>query len=174
MNWEYCPYCGGNLRKEVDKSICESCSKHHYENPKSSVGVFLFDEEGRLVLAVRGLEPHRGKWAAVGGFVAIGESLEEAALREVKEETECNLGVDTTQLEYLASVYIEVAFMGYVTPVEVTIFGAKILSDHLEPHDDVSGFVRLTEDECDSKKIAWSKEMVPLVHSAFKWFKQNL
>lgn len=40
-----------------------------------------------MVLIQRGHEPFEGKWALPGGFVDFGESVEAAALREVKEET---------------------------------------------------------------------------------------
>ncbi|HNX69492.1 MAG TPA: NUDIX domain-containing protein [Candidatus Omnitrophota bacterium] len=50
--------------------------------------VFGLDEnELKVLLIERAMEPYRGKWALPGGFVQIDESLEEAALRELQEET---------------------------------------------------------------------------------------
>lgn len=47
----------------------------------------LIVNEGKIVLVKRGREPFEGKWALPGGFVDEGESVEEACVREAKEET---------------------------------------------------------------------------------------
>jgi 8-oxo-dGTP diphosphatase len=50
--------------------------------------IFGLDEEGLKVLLIkRNLEPFRGRWALPGGFVHTDESLDEAARRELREET---------------------------------------------------------------------------------------
>jgi 8-oxo-dGTP pyrophosphatase MutT (NUDIX family) len=56
--------------------------------PVAAVGVILVDDRGRILLQLRDshpLYPHH--WATVGGVVEAGESLEQAARREVLEET---------------------------------------------------------------------------------------
>ncbi|MBI3096755.1 MAG: NUDIX hydrolase [Planctomycetes bacterium] len=52
-----------------------------------------------VLLVRRGLAPFKGQWAIPGGFVREGETLEQAALRELREET----GVDEVYLEQLYS-----------------------------------------------------------------------
>ena len=65
---------------------------HTYKNPRAALTVdcvvFGFDEgELEVLLIQRALEPFKGKWALPGGFVKVDETLDEAARRELAEET---------------------------------------------------------------------------------------
>jgi len=51
------------------------------------VGGIVLDEAGRLLMIQRGTEPDLGRWSLPGGRVELGETDEEAAVREVREET---------------------------------------------------------------------------------------
>ncbi len=51
------------------------------------VDVVVTSEEGHVLLIRRGTDPYEGYWALPGGFVEVGETLEEAAVREAEEET---------------------------------------------------------------------------------------
>ncbi len=63
------------------------------ERPVVAVGVLLLDGD-RVLLVQRAKPPGVGLWTVPGGKVELGESLEEAGLRELKEETalSCKLG----------------------------------------------------------------------------------
>ena len=65
------------------------------ETPKLMVDVII-PSEGRVVLIRRGSDPYEGRWALPGGFVEVGETVEQAAVREVAEET--GLAVELTRL----------------------------------------------------------------------------
>ena len=92
----FCHQCGGNVllrhveAEHRDRLICESCGMVHYLNPRVvAAAVPEIDGAGgprRLLLMRRALEPRRGAWTMPGGFVDVGESTEEAALRESDEE----------------------------------------------------------------------------------------
>ncbi len=56
------------------------------DRPTVGVGAVLI-HEGKVLLIRRGKEPLRGRWLVPGGTVEIGETLEEALVREVLEET---------------------------------------------------------------------------------------
>ena len=62
-------------------------------------GGCLFDDRGRVLLQKRG---DSGKWGFPGGAIELGETPEEAAIREVKEET----GLDV-QVETLIGIYTD-------------------------------------------------------------------
>jgi 8-oxo-dGTP diphosphatase len=55
--------------------------------PALTVDCVVFDGEGRLLLIRRANEPFKGRYALPGGFVDAGETVEQAALRELREET---------------------------------------------------------------------------------------
>jgi ADP-ribose pyrophosphatase YjhB (NUDIX family) len=173
MNWKYCPFCGGSLQQSKDFSVCAGCGKHHYVNPKSTVGILLFDSNNRLVLAIRKEEPFKNFMDMIGGFVAIGESLEDGAKRETSEETGLTIGVDTSELEYIGSTYVEVEFMGYTTPVNSAVYCAVMYNEVLTANDDVAGFVRVDESDFQPEKQAWSKEVSPLVKKGFEWLRKR-
>jgi 8-oxo-dGTP diphosphatase len=68
--------------------------------PAVTVDVVIFrlhEDALKVLLIQRAFPPHKGKWALPGGFVNIAETLEEAALREMEEET----GVRDVYLEQL-------------------------------------------------------------------------
>jgi ADP-ribose pyrophosphatase YjhB (NUDIX family) len=56
------------------------------DQPIVGIGAVIA-HEGKIVLVKRGNEPSKGKWSIPGGLVELGESLEQAVIREVKEET---------------------------------------------------------------------------------------
>lgn len=57
------------------------------QTPRLTTDCVLFDERGRVLMVRRKNPPFEGQWALPGGFVDIGETVEEACRRELMEET---------------------------------------------------------------------------------------
>lgn len=64
--------------------------REYPEYPIASVGVVIV-KDGKVLLAQRGKDPARGRWTIPGGAIEVGETLHEAAKREIMEE--CNIEV---------------------------------------------------------------------------------
>lgn len=80
-------------------------SREYPERPVIGVGGVIVDR-GRTVLIRRGTEPLRGEWSIPGGTIEIGETLEDAVRRELREET--GLAVRVLELiELFDRIYME-------------------------------------------------------------------
>lgn len=89
---KFCYECGSPLAMQVlapddrERAVCSSCGYVHYQSPNILVGAFLFHKNTALWVK-RGTEPHKGLWTFPGGFLETGETVQEAAARELYEET---------------------------------------------------------------------------------------
>ena len=55
--------------------------------PTAAVGAVIWSPRGEVLLVKRGREPRKGEWSIPGGKVEFGETLRDALIREVEEET---------------------------------------------------------------------------------------
>jgi len=87
---KYCTYCGERIinKKEGDvmREYCPDCQLFFYDNPLPIVSTIVVKEKQVLLVKRRNL-PYKGKWCLPSGFAEIGESIQDAALRELEEET---------------------------------------------------------------------------------------
>ena len=100
---KFCPRCGAAI-PEPEFGARPTCPRGDFTwfaDPKLATGV-LVQRAGKLLLVRRNHAPALGRWAFPSGFVDAGEVVEEAAVREVLEET----GIEV-RLDGLIGVYSE-------------------------------------------------------------------
>ncbi len=143
---KFCPKCGsGKFKKAAGHSLkCSHCGFHFFINSAAAVAALITDDNGRLMLVTRGVEPNYGKLDLPGGFIDPGESAENAVRRELAEE----LGLKVNSLKYIESAPNEYIFS------EFTVFtldlAFKIIAkttNNLKPMDDILDYKFYAEDE---------------------------
>jgi ADP-ribose pyrophosphatase YjhB (NUDIX family) len=88
----FCMHCGQRLTSALPEGdrkrrmVCLDCGFIHYVNPRPVAGTLPVRPDGKLLLLRRAIEPRIGSWVFPGGFMDVGESAEEAAVRETMEE----------------------------------------------------------------------------------------
>src|SRR5438132_2616942 len=114
---KFCDQCGAAVRLRVPEGdtlpryVCAACGTIHYQNPKLVVGC-VPEHEGRILLCRRAIEPRRGFWTVPAGFMENGETLQQAAARECKEEAlaEVEIGTLLTVVHVLHAQQVHVFF----------------------------------------------------------------
>ena len=88
--YNYCPICATPLQTGMiegkKRKYCPECAFVDYKNPLP-VALAVAVKDKKFLLIKRGIAPKKGMWGSPSGFIEIGETPEEAYLRELKEET---------------------------------------------------------------------------------------
>ena len=93
---KYCSSCGDAVSKRIPdgddrhRHVCDGCDTVHYQNPCIVAGS-LPVYENRVLLCRRAIEPAYGYWTLPAGFMENGETTEEGAARESREEANVEL-----------------------------------------------------------------------------------
>jgi ADP-ribose pyrophosphatase YjhB (NUDIX family) len=97
----FCPRCGQPATVDFPRSIsCTHCGYGAYYNPKPVAAAIPVTAGGEIILLRRGFDPGKDLWTFPGGFVDLGETVEEAARREAQEEIQADV-----ELTSLVGVY---------------------------------------------------------------------
>lgn len=87
----HCKACGAPTEYRIpaddnrERATCTGCGAVHYENPLNVVGTVPAWED-QVLLCRRNIEPRHGFWTLPAGFMELGETAAEGALRETVEE----------------------------------------------------------------------------------------
>ena len=94
----FCAACGQPTVRRVpagdnrERDVCDSCGAVHYVNPRPVVGTIPVWRD-TVLLCRRAIEPRYGKWTLPAGFMEVGETTREGALRETLEEARARVAL---------------------------------------------------------------------------------
>lgn len=136
----------------MPRYVCDRCTTIHYQNPKIVAGCIpVWDDQ--ILLCRRAIEPRSGLWTFPSGFMEIGESAEDAAIRETKEEAQAD--VELTALHAMLSLphigQVYVVFRGRMRSCDFQA-GSESLEVRLVPYS----------------AIPWNEIAFPVVHEALR------
>jgi ADP-ribose pyrophosphatase YjhB (NUDIX family) len=134
--WKHCPRCGADVELEGGEVECGECGFKAYASSKPTASAACLDDEGRVLLSRRGVEPFKGKWDLPGGFLDEEERPLDCLRRELREEA----GVEVEPLDFLG---VWVDRYGGDSSAATTLnlyWTARIVEGAPEPHDDVAEF----------------------------------
>ncbi|WP_417145820.1 NUDIX domain-containing protein [Porphyromonas sp.] len=153
--FDYCPRCGADRLEAhgVKAQHCQSCGFTYYHNPSAAVALFVRDRRGRLLVATRGKEPAKGTLDLPGGFVDKGETGEEAAQRELYEES--GLRLPTEQFVYAFSLPNSYLYSGFLVPTLDLFYIVQLPSEMpaVRAMDDVAQLSWLAPAEIDPSRF---------------------
>ncbi|KXJ44610.1 MAG: ADP-ribose pyrophosphatase [Cycloclasticus sp. Phe_18] len=146
---KYCPQCGNKTESKTPagdnqvRDVCDSCDLVHYQNPRIIAGCIPVWGD-KVLLCKRAINPRKGFWTLPAGFMELGETTEQAAIRETLEEAEASVQVQELyavfNLPHIDQVYVmyrsallKPEFSSGVESIEVRLF-----AEHEIPWDELA------------------------------------
>jgi ADP-ribose pyrophosphatase YjhB (NUDIX family) len=160
----YCSQCGSPVSKKIPagdnrlRFVCERCEAIHYHNPKIVAGC-IPEWEDSILLCRRAIEPKFGLWTIPAGFMELGESTEEAAIRETFEEAHAEVE--------LAGLYA-VLSLPNISQVYMIFRG------RLKALDFKAGEESLAVQLFHRKAIPWDELAFPVVKDALRRYNEDV
>lgn len=149
---KFCSHCGAPVVLKIPPAdnrpryICNSCETIHYQNPKVVTGCLVEAGDGRVLLCRRAIEPRYGFWTLPAGFMELGETTIEAALRETYEEAQAEVEIDALfavfNLPHVNQVYM--------------MFRSRLLHDVYGAGDESLETGLFTQDNIPWRELAFS------------------
>lgn len=132
--WRRCPRCEAELELGEGRAKCPACGFSVYAHSAPTTNALVEDDRGRVLLARRAVEPDKGKWDVIGGFLEEHEHPLDGLRREVKEET----GLEVEPAEFVcATVDWYGDELDSISTLNLT-WTARIVSGEPAPQDDVA------------------------------------
>ena len=146
---KHCKVCGGVAVYSVpaddnrERATCTVCHTIHYENPLNVVGtVPVWGEQ--VLLCRRNIEPRYGLWTLPAGFMELGESVAEGAMRETNEEAGAHIELQGlyTVLNVIRVGQVHLFYRARLLDTEFApgpeSIEAKLFHEHEVPWDEIA------------------------------------
>jgi ADP-ribose pyrophosphatase YjhB (NUDIX family) len=138
----FCNQCGAKVELRIPpgdllpRHVCDACGTIHYQNPRLVVGC-VPEHQGRILLCRRAIEPRRGFWTVPAGFMENGETLQQAAARESKEEAlaDVEIGSLLTIVHVLHAQQVHVFFRATLRSPDYGAGAESLEADLFRPED---------------------------------------
>ena len=163
----HCRNCGSKVAHRLPddgdkrvRAICPACGTVHYENPLMVVGTVPYTADGRVLLCQRAIEPRKGYWTLPAGFMELGETASQGAMRETAEEAGASI-----ELGALFSL-ISVPRVGQVH----LFYLAQLQSEAFAPDPSETQAVRLVSAAELAATIQWDNIAFTTVRLTLKHF----
>lgn len=156
----FCAHCGQPTRHEIplddsrERAVCTGCGVIHYQNPLNVVGTVPVWED-RVLLCRRNIEPRLGYWTLPAGFMELGETADQGALRETIEEAGASV-----EMQGLYTL-LDVVRVGQVH----LFYRARLLSTAFDPGPETQEARLFTEEE-----IPWDDLAFETVRTTLRWY----
>lgn len=156
---KFCSQCGSsNLQQRTEghdnhsRLGCADCGHVFYHNPKVIAGCII-EQQGKYMMCQRAIHPRPGSWTLPAGFMECGETVEQAAMREVWEETGARVEIlspySVFSVPQINEVYI--------------IFRAQLLEQSDPPGPETAQIAFFAPDE-----IPWDNIFYPAIKDIFQ------
>ena len=136
-----------------ERLVCGRCEFIHYQNPKIVAGAVCTWED-RILLARRAIEPRKGAWTLPAGYMELGETTEQAAQREAREEACASIEIDR-----LLAMY-SIARIGQVQ----IMYRARLLSPDVAAGPESADVALVTWDQIPWEELAFPTVVWALAH----------
>jgi ADP-ribose pyrophosphatase YjhB (NUDIX family) len=152
-HFHFCPACGRPATPSSETQfVCGHCGFVYHFNAAVAAAVFLLRDDGSALFVRRANEPSKGRLAPPGGFVDIGEQIEDAARREVREE----VGLEVSDLTFLCSRPNHYLYRDVTYPVIDMFFVARALEPaRAQALDEVEGIVWVSPEDVPLDDMAF-------------------
>ena len=131
IKYDFCPQCKTEMDKSGEYPHCPNCNITIYKNSKPTAGILLV-KDGKVLLSKRAIDPFKGSYDIIGGFLNNGEHPEAGVVREAKEET----GLDVKPNEILG-IYVDTYGQGGDYTLNIHYIG-EVTGGEIKAMDDVS------------------------------------
>ncbi len=153
ISFVYCPRCGQVLEDKTNKNfmVCKKCNFHYFFNPSPTNALIISNSKQEILLVKKKIPPKTGQWDLPGGFVELGETIEDSLEREIKEE----LGLTLKKYRYFRSFVGNYLFKGTTYQPLCFVFYTTLTDEQINkirPGDDAESFRFFRKN-----KLPWDK-----------------